>query len=402
VVPRPTSEHRRHTIDLYDAQAAFVDDTARFAAFVAGIGSGKTVAGAVKALLQYLVQRGRPTLGLVVAPTFGILRDATWRTCLEQWAPLGVTPWRSEMRIELATGHEVLFRSADDPDKLRGPNVAWAWIDEAAQCPAGTWPVVIGRLRQHGVTGRAWATTTPKGLNWVHEVFVGRAEADTALYRATTLENPFVERSFVESLRRQYSTQFARQELLGEFLELAGGVIRREWFRVVERAPDGLRWVRFWDLAASTRASADYTVGVRAALAADGTLYLADLIRDRWEWPDARRVILQALAAEPAVLVGVEAAGFQLAAFQDILRQPEAGARAIRAVQVDKDKLARAQPWIARAEAGKVPWFLGTDGAWFAANAELRVTVRSGCCERSARSRPCSNSRTLETGSGSR
>src|SRR5205823_8138426 len=100
-----------------------------------------------------------------------------------------------------------------------------------------------------------------------------------ALYRARTRDNPFVDLAFVEALEQQYPTQFARQELEGEFVTLGAGLVRREWFTIVDRAPDGLTWARYWDLAVSTKATADYTASIRATLASDGTLYLADGLR---------------------------------------------------------------------------------------------------------------------------
>jgi predicted phage terminase large subunit-like protein len=353
-------------LQLSATQVAFVQDGHRYAAFVGGIGSGKTFAGAAKGLCQEL---GAPGLGLVVAPTFSMLRDATWRTALEVWAPAVAAVYRAEMRIELRTGAEVLFRSADNPDRLRGPNMRWAWIDEGAQCDAETWPIVIGRLRGSGAAGRCWVTTTPAGFNWVHDVFVAGANADTALYHARTGENPFLDPDYEATLRSQYASQFARQELDGEFVMLGGGLLRREWFRVVDAAPEGLRWARYWDLATSTKTTADYTASVRAAFGEDGTLYLADGLRGRWEWPDARRVILQTLACEPGVVVGIEQAGYQLAAVQDLLRAPETHERTVRGVPVDRDKLSRAQPWIARAEAGKVALVRGAWCAEFLAEA---------------------------------
>ena len=338
-------------LQLSTTQAAFVQDDHLYSALVGGVGSGKTMGGAAKALVQELPTRG---LGLVVAPTYTMLRDVCWRTALESWAPLVAHVYRAEMRLELRTGGEAIFRSGDDPERLRGPNVRWAWIDEGALCHPDTWPIVIGRLREGGQMGRAWVTTTPKGLgNWVYTTFVTQASADTALYRATTASNPYIEPAFVEALRRQYPSQFARQELDGEFVTLGAGLIRREWFQIVEAAPAGLRWCRYWDLATSTRQTADYTASVRAAFGDDGTLYLADGLRGRWEWPEGRRVILQTLALEPDVTVGVEQVAFQQAAVQDLLAAPESHGRTVRGVSVDRDKLARAQPWIARAEQGK-------------------------------------------------
>jgi predicted phage terminase large subunit-like protein len=347
-----------HRLQLYRQQARFVQDAARYSALVGGIGSGKSMAGAAKALVQ---EMGGPGLGLVVAPTFSMLRDASWRTALEVWAPAIAEVYRAEMRIVLRTGAEALFRSADNPDRLRGPNCRWCWVDEGAQCDAATWPVVIGRLREGGYAGRAWVTTTPVGFNWVHDVFVTQANADTALYHARTADNPFVDPAFVQALQAQYPSEFARQELDGEFIVLGGGLLRREWFRVVEAAPEGLAWCRYWDLATSTRTAADFTASVRAARGEDGTLYLADGIHLKAEWPDVRRTILQTLALEPGVAVGIEQAGYQLAAVQDLLREPATFGRTVLGVTVDRDKLSRAQPWIARAEAGKVAL---VRGAW--------------------------------------
>jgi predicted phage terminase large subunit-like protein len=345
-------------LQLSSTQARFVQDDHRYSAFVGGIGSGKTFAGAAKALVQEL---GQPGLGIVVAPTFTMLRDATWRTALEVWAPLVATVHRAEMRLELRTGAEVLFRSADNPDRLRGPNCRWAWIDEGAQCDGEVWPITIGRLREGGIAGRCWVTTTPAGFNWIHTTFVQQANDDTALFRASTASNPFVDPAFVAALRAQYPTQFALQELDGQFVVLGAGLIRRQWFTIVDTAPDGLRWARFWDLATSTKTSADYTASIRGAFGDDGTLWLRDGIRGRWEWPTVRRLILNQLALEPDVVVGVEQAGFQLAAVQDLLADPATHGRTLKGVPVSRDKLERAQPWISRAEAGKVclvrgPW----------------------------------------------
>ena len=67
------------TISLYPKQDDFFRCQDRFAAFVGGIGSGKTFVGCVWAMVK--AQPG--TLGLVIAPTYPMLRDVSWRTMLE-------------------------------------------------------------------------------------------------------------------------------------------------------------------------------------------------------------------------------------------------------------------------------------------------------------------------------
>lgn len=211
-------------LKLSATQAAFVDDPRRWVLFLGGVGGGKSYAGAVRAMRRFGATP-EPHLGIVVAPTYPILRDATLRTALDVWAPLVASVVRHEMRVVLKTGDEVLFRSADDPEHLRGPNARWAWIDEAAMCHPSTWPITIGRLRQHGAVGDAWLTTTPKGMNWVYDVFVVAATEETALHRAATWANPFVDPAFVAALAGQYAGDFARQELEAEFVTSEAGAL---------------------------------------------------------------------------------------------------------------------------------------------------------------------------------
>jgi hypothetical protein len=234
IAEAPRTDHR---LRLSATQRAFVDDPHPFVLLVGGVGAGKSYAGAARAMVRRF-GRTRPSLGLVVSATYPMLRDATWRTALDVWAPLVSTVIQHEHRVELKTGDEVIFRSADDPERLRGPNAAWAWLDEAALCHPDTWPITIGRLRQHGLMGECWATTTPKGMNWVYERFVIEATDQTAVHRATTASNPFIAHAFVDSLRSQYSGDFARQELEAEFIaDLAGALIEWRWLDEARSKP---------------------------------------------------------------------------------------------------------------------------------------------------------------------
>lgn len=200
-------------IELYGPQHDFVACEDRFTAFIGGVGSGKTYGGTVKAIGQMQ----RPTLGLVVAPTYPMLRDATLRTFTEITEPWMTDFHKAEMRAEMITGAEVLFRSADTPDRLRGPNLHWAWIDEGALCPDQTWEIVIGRLRAEGGAGPCWITTTPKGRNWVYD-----RQGQLTVFRAATGDNPYLDQAFIDSLQGAYSGLFARQELFGEFVAFEG------------------------------------------------------------------------------------------------------------------------------------------------------------------------------------
>lgn len=207
-------------LKLFPRQMRFVKDAQRYPAAVGGIGSGKTFVGAAK-LISRLHRR---EVGLVCAPTYRMLQDSTQRTLFEMLAELGVKYQynKTDKHLTLvSTGHEILFRSLDEPDNIRGPNVAYAWVDEAAFITAEAWRIVKGRVRV-GDLQQAWITTTPKGRNWIYKEWV--SEEDVAnrynLYRFRTDENPELSADYVEGLG--YTGKFAQQEIGGEFVAFEG------------------------------------------------------------------------------------------------------------------------------------------------------------------------------------
>lgn len=199
-------------------QWAFLNSPARYRAFVAGVGAGKTVAG----VLASLVACQQAERGAIVAPTYPMLKDVVLPT-FRQIAEGGVdTLNKADLYADMANGHRVLFRSADKPERLRGMNLGWCWVDEAALVSEDTWDILLGRLRLD--PGRAWITTTPKGHNWVHDRFIKTDDGERETIRATTHDNPHLPEEYVESLREQYTEKFRRQELGGQFIEAEGAL----------------------------------------------------------------------------------------------------------------------------------------------------------------------------------
>ena len=141
-----------------------------------------------------------------------------------------------------------------------------------------------------------------------------------------------------------------------------GGAFKREWFRqIIDTAPTGLRWARGYDLAVSTKTSADYTASFRCAFDRAGNLYIADGFRKRIEYPEQRRYVVERMKEEKDTRHDVEAALHGQALVQDLRREPSIRFRPLRSVRVDGDKLTRALAWANLAEEGKVvlvrgPW----------------------------------------------
>lgn len=205
-------------IRLFPRQMRFVRDPARFPGYVGGIGSGKSFAGAAKVIFRI----GSRQTGGVYAPTYPMLRDATKRTLMQllDAAGVGYVHHISDNVITIpASGHEIICRSLDNPDSLRGPNLDYAWVDEASLAARESWAVVKGRVRT-GPHPQAWATFTPKGRNWCWEEWGRDPDPDHPLYRVRTTENPELPTGFAQSLG--YVGRFADQELGGEFVAFEG------------------------------------------------------------------------------------------------------------------------------------------------------------------------------------
>jgi hypothetical protein len=240
VLTAPQPEQR--TVRLHPAQQAFLQSDALYRAFCGGIGSGKSWAGSYD-----LIRRAKPgRLYLVVAPTYAMLSDATFRIFLALAEQLGLVAPGYVKRsappsIRLRTGAEVLFRSADEPDRLRGPNLSGMWMDEASLMSHEAFDIAIGRLREGGEQGWLAATFTPKGMeHWTYATFA-TGQPNTALFRCRTADNPFLPPDFSETVRRQYTHEFAEQELEGEFIDTDEGakVIPPAWIRLAQQ-----RWER--------------------------------------------------------------------------------------------------------------------------------------------------------------
>lgn len=226
-------ETLRRKIQLHSAQRDFRHSPARYRGFVGGRGSGKSWCGAYD-----LIRRARPGgTYLIGSPTGILMGDTTFPTFealakdLGVWGGVKLTPYPTA-RILLEGGEAMIrFRTAEDPEKMRGPNLRGAWLDEASLMHEDAYKIVIGSLRDGNRVGWLSATFTPKGpSHWTHASFASGG-ADTAIFRARTDQNPFLSPEFAATLERQYGeTLFARQELGGEFVQLEGSEFPGEQF----------------------------------------------------------------------------------------------------------------------------------------------------------------------------
>jgi len=209
----------------HEKQAAFHHYVRQYTdvLFNGGRGSGKTTAGAIQAVLESThYQKGER--GIIVAPTYPMLEDATMYEFFE-WLPRQfISEFQKQRRVlTLTTGSEIAFRSADNPDSLRGPNRAWGWIDEGRNLRTReAFDIVSAQLRP---ARKLWHTTTPGGLfHWYYPLFFEGGLPDSKTVTVRTEENPHLPDEYSKRLRSQYTGAFAQQELDAEWVAFEGRV----------------------------------------------------------------------------------------------------------------------------------------------------------------------------------
>ena len=219
---------QRQKIQIYPTQAQFLDSQAMLRGFVGGRGTGKSFVGAYD-----LMRRAKPgRTYMIVAPTYPMLRDASLKTFLELGRKLKFLRGfaKADMYATLGNDATILFRSADNPNRLRGSNLSGVWMDEAGEIEREAFDIVIACLRENREKGWLSATFTPRGRShWTYSVF-GNNTDGAQLFHARTDENPFLPADFYESIKSQYTGLRAAQELGGQFVEIDGAEWGAEFF----------------------------------------------------------------------------------------------------------------------------------------------------------------------------
>ena len=247
---------------------------------LAGRGFGKTRSGAEWVRAQ--VEQGRAGRIALVGATAADVRD----TMIEGESGLlkvfhdehrpRYEP--SKRRVTFHNGAIATTYSADEPDRLRGPNHDLAWADEiAAWRYPEAWAQLMFGLRI-GDRPRVVATTTPKPTRLIRDLV---ERHDVAVTRGSTYDNAAnLSAEFLNEMRQQYEgTRLGRQELNAEILLDADGAL---WTRDMLDAtrtttvPDLQRVVVAVDPAVTANADSDETGIVVAGIDSRGRGYVLE------------------------------------------------------------------------------------------------------------------------------
>lgn len=292
------------------------------------------------------------------------------------WSHKGAV-WRDrESMWVFPSGAMLSFRHLDlekHRDDYQGKELHFVGLDEVTQWgqeELALYPATRLRrneaARAQGLPLRLLATANPGGAGhaWVKRRWVSPGQPGHRFIAARLEDNPYLDADEYRARLREQGDLLYRRLALGDWDAEQGSMFSPSWFRVVQAAPPGVRWVHSLDLATSAKTRADQTCSAFVGLGPDGgTLYIDDCQAWRGEWPESRARIRARILARPCPVLVEAIGGFQIAA-QDLQSDPALVGVAVRAVKHKADKVAMAAPWAARAEAGRVAL---VEGAWVSA-----------------------------------
>lgn len=212
----------------------------------AGRGFGKTRCGAE--FIREKVETRTWRRVALIAPTAADARDVMVEGAS---GILSISPpWNkplyepSKRRLTWRNGAVALLFSADEPERLRGPQFDGAWADEIAvwRYLEPAWTNLMFGLRL-GARPQIVVTTTPRPLRWLKELIARPTTATTNGSSYENIEN-LAPRYVDEVIAPYVGTRLGRQEIEGELLEDVEGAL---WTPAmidetrVERLPDDLR-----------------------------------------------------------------------------------------------------------------------------------------------------------------
>jgi len=244
---RNAAEATGKPIVRYGTQKDFVNSLARAAAYIGGLGSGKTLSGIVRGLKfsQQPVPDGvftggprgciamaaYPLLDDVILPVFFEIMEGSglWKTGSQEKSWLStkrkarlVANCKCKDRHTCKHEATILFRSLDRPNWMRGLELTWFFIDEGRHMTGKAWKVLWGRLRQVGYEKGGWVCSTPNGYDWMWEKFHHDSPVQVEgakWYGASTYENAeHLPTEYVDELFKEYEGAFLLQEVFGKFI----------------------------------------------------------------------------------------------------------------------------------------------------------------------------------------
>lgn len=318
---------------------------ARYRSLAAGRRGGKTLS-AGEEVAYYLEfpeefhrhrfdkEDDRPLHGYALAETYKLIRAArmTFKETLQRHGLVfgrDVKERIADDMFEFANGSLIEFRSADNPDSLRGAGLDFLWMDEASFI-RNELPYRAVRPALGDKLGMVINTTTPSvnPRNWFYDTFWdGRALVDPAHVRVSywSLDNPHYPIEEWEAEKADTHPMVFAREYMSSFDSMQGNALSPEWLHYyTDKDIEGLDLEKYLgvDPAISQSPDADrFVISVIGIDRKTNQVYLLDQYAARIPFPEQVDAINRYWQEnQPCFGVGVETVAYQAALAQQVVR----------------------------------------------------------------------------------
>lgn len=203
--------------------------------------------------------------------------------------------WRKQDKsLHVGSGY-IDFRSADRPENWEGFGYRLVFLNEAGiilDDPYLYYNAVLPMMLDYP-DSQLIAAGTPKLTQGMGELFaelIEKAAAGEPGYytrRYTTFDNPWLNDADIKLLEHEIPPAERPQEIEGKLVRNvgAGEYFKREWFPILEYAPELRLQARYWDMAATELSEGnrdpDWTIGLKLGARGVKHYCLTDLVRCR-------------------------------------------------------------------------------------------------------------------------
>lgn len=129
--------------------------------------------------------------------------------------------------------------SAENIQRAAGISASWAGIDEVdlmkKELAKTATNMLVSRLTR-GKQMQMIFTSTPEGYNMLYDFFIENAGNDRRLIKARTIDNPFIDATYVANLQQTHSEQQLKAYLDGEFVNLSSGSVYYNFSRKIHHS----------------------------------------------------------------------------------------------------------------------------------------------------------------------
>ena len=239
---------KKISLKLTGPQRDFVLSDAPHPGLVAGYGAGKSQAAVARIAIR-ACQYPKLSFGFV-EPTFDLVRLIAWPRFTELLNNWGVdhTLNKAEAILRLENDAQIIFRSADNPERMVGFEIADGVVDEIdtlrTDQAADVWTKMLARCRQKkpgGGKNSLGAVSTPEGFKFFYERFHKSPGPGYVLFRAPTSSNPYLPDNYIDQLKATYSAAQLQAYCDGIFVNLTAGSVYADFDRALNASRETIR-----------------------------------------------------------------------------------------------------------------------------------------------------------------